>query len=90
MPCGRREAERAAGIGADVGARLIIVQAYMRVATTTSRGLEGLGHERRPQPVPLRDALDEVFEESMAVGRGEGVVKVPVDFELAVGLRSGR
>jgi len=38
----------------------------------------------------LRDALDEILEKSVAVGRDEGVVKVPVDLELAVGLRSGR
>ena len=45
---------------------------------------ERLRHERRAQPMLLRDRLHHVLEERMPVGRDKRVVEVPVHLELAI------
>ena len=47
--------------------------------------VDGLGHERRVEPVHAGHPLDHVAEEHADVGHGQGVGEAQVDLVLAVG-----
>ena len=82
----RRQAELALLVVEQVVLAGAIPHRDMHMAAIAGEVDEGLRHEGGAKPMLLGDRLHHELEEAELVGRGQRVVEVPVDLELAVGV----